>query len=37
MVDLENQQKKYQEEKIALSNKLISQYEAMIADQRSNT
>lgn len=34
---MENQQKKYQEEKIALSNKLISQYEAMIADQRSNT
>jgi hypothetical protein len=29
--------KKAQEEKIALSNKLISQYEGMLNDQRSNT
>ena len=35
--DMENLQKKYQEEKIALSNKLVSQYEAMLSDQRSNT
>ena len=37
MIDVENLQKKNQEQKIALSNKLISQYENMIADQRSNT
>jgi hypothetical protein len=36
-VDLENQQKKYQEDKIALSNKMSSQYEGMLSDQRSNT
>lgn len=29
--------KKAQEEKVALSNKLVSQYEAMLSDQRSNT
>ena len=37
MVDMENLQKKYQEEKIAISNKLVSQYEGMLSDQRSNT
>jgi hypothetical protein len=37
IIDMENLQKKGQEEKIALSNKLISQYETMLADQRSNT
>lgn len=29
--------RKSQEEKIALTNKLVSQYEAMLSDQRSNT
>ena len=29
--------RKGQEERIALSNKLVGQYEAMLADQRSNT
>jgi hypothetical protein len=37
VVDMENIQKKFQEEKIAISNKLVAQYEAMLADQRSNT
>ena len=34
---MENLQKKCQEDKIALSNKLVAQYEAMLADQKSNT
>lgn len=37
VLELENVQKKAQEEKIALSNKLISQYEGMLSDQRNNT
>ena len=37
IVDMENLQKKCQEDKIALSNKLVAQYEAMLADQKSNT
>ncbi len=36
-IEQENIIKKAQEEKIALSNKLISQYEAMLSDLRSNT
>ena len=37
LIDSKNLQKKFQEEKIALSNKLVSQYEAMLGEQRSNT
>ena len=37
LIDTKNLQKKFQEEKIALSNKLVSQYQAMLAQQRSNT
>ena len=36
MEEVEKQQRKAQEEKIALSNKLTQQYEGMLNDQRNN-
>ena len=36
-VDVENLQKKAQEDRIILSNKLTTQYQGILADQRANT
>lgn len=36
-VDVENLQKKAQEDRLILSNKLTTQYQGILVDQRANT